>query len=136
MHVLLHKAKRKRRLLLPAVGVIFFLSGSLGMADEPIPEDLHRTIAHLLQTVAGSNLIFIRNGVMHSPVKAEAHMRRKYEYFKDRIHTPEDFIRLCASKSTQTGRPYQVKLPDGRLVRTDQWMRSVLSRYRRETGQL
>ena len=136
MHMLLRRAKPRRWLLLNVVVAFHLLSGSVGMADESIPADLDRTIAYLLQYVAGSNMIFIRNGVMHSPVKAEAHMRRKYEYFKDRIRSPEDFIRLCASKSTQTGRPYQVKLADGRLLRTDQWMLSVLSQYRSETGQL
>ncbi len=106
------------------------------MADELRAEDLDGTIAYLLQHVARSNLIFIRNGVMHSPQEAEEHMRRKYEYFRKEIQTPEDFIRLCASMSTITGRPYQVKLPDGRVLRTDQWMLSALSQYRRETGQL
>ena len=109
---------------------------SMGMADESRAEDLDRTIAYLLQHVAQANLIFIRNGVMHTPREAEEHMRRKYEYFKKKIQTPEDFIRLCASMSTVTGRPYQVKLPDGRLLRTDQWMLSALSQYRRETGEL
>lgn len=124
-------------MVLPAAVVIFvFLSAAAGMADELESEGLERTIDFLLQHVAQSNLIFIRNGQMHSPERAEAHMRRKYEYFKDDIQSPEDFIRLCASKSTTTGRPYQVKLPDGRLLRTDRWMRSVLSRYRRETGRL
>ena len=108
----------------------------VSMADESRAEDLDRTIAYLLQHVARSNLIFIRNGVMYSPREAEEHMRRKYEYFKKKIQTPEDFIRLCASMSTVTGRPYQVKLPDGRVLRTDQWMLSALSQYRRETGQL
>lgn len=107
-----------------------------GLAGEATGEDLDRTIAYLLQHVARSNLIFIRNGVMHTPKDAEAHMRRKYDYFKGDIRTPEDFIRLCASKSTMTGRPYQVKLPDGRLLRTDQWLHAALSQYRRETGQL
>ena len=106
------------------------------IADESRAEELDRTISYLLQHVARSNLIFIRNGVMHSPREAEEHMRRKYEYFKKKIQTPEDFIRLCASMSTVTGNPYQVKLPDGRVLRTDQWMLSALSQYRRETGQL
>ena len=120
------------------MAAVVFYAGlvSVGAADESAREDLDRTVAYLLQHVVRSNLIFIRNGEMHSPREAEAHMRRKYQYFKNDIRTPEDFIRLCASKSTQTGRPYQVKLPDGRLLRTDQWMLSVLSRYRRETGQL
>ena len=121
---------------LTAVTVFCFAHASFCLAGESAGEDLDRTIAYLLQQVAQSNLIFIRNGIMHKPVAAEEHMRRKYEYFKDDIQSPEDFIRLCASKSLQTGRPYQVKLPDGRLLRTDQWMLSVLSQYRRETGQL
>jgi len=121
--------------LVAAVSVFSVAPAAVCKAGESTGEDLDLTIANLLQHVARSNLIFIRNGVMHSPAKAEAHMRRKYEYFKGDIQTPEDFIRLCASKSTQTGRPYQVKLPDGRLLRTDQWMLSVLSQYRRETGQ-
>ena len=122
--------------LLTAVAVFCFAPAPFCLASESASEDLDRIIAHLLEQVAHSKLIFIRNGVMYTPVAAEAHMRRKYEYFKDDIQSPEDFIRLCASKSLQTGRPYQVKLPDGRLLRTDQWMLSVLSQYRRETGQL
>ncbi len=136
MHLLLQRSKWKTLLLLTAVAISHAPSASVCLAVESPPEDLDRTIAYLLQHVARSNVIFIRNGVMHSPVKAEVHMRRKYEYFKGDIQTPEDFIRLCASKSTQTGRPYQIKLPDGRLLRTDQWMLSVLSQYRRETGRL
>jgi hypothetical protein len=136
MHRLPQKPKRACGWL-PATVVLFhLLSAAACMADESVPEDLDRTIAYLLQHVARSNLIFIRNGVMHTPEEAEAHMRRKYEYFKGDIRTPEDFIRLCASKSTMTGRPYQVKVPDGRLLRTDQWLHSALSQYRRETGQL
>ena len=130
------RGKWARKLLLTAVAAAVMLPGAVGMADESPHEDLDRSIAYLLQHVARSNVIFIRNGVMHRPDKAVAHMRRKYKYFKDDIHTPEDFIRLCATKSTQTGRPYQVKLPDGRLLRCDQWMLSALSQYRRETGQL
>ena len=124
-----------KRSLLPAALVLLFAALSpVGMAGESSREDLDRTISFLLQHVARSNLIFIRNGVMYSPKEAEAHMRRKYEYFKGDIRTPEDFIRLCASKSTLTGRLYKVKLPDGRLLRADRWMHAALSRYRRETG--
>ena len=121
-------------LLLTAAAFFGTAGFSSGMENELNGPDLDKTIAYLLQRVAKSNLLFIRNGVIHKPAAAEAHMRRKYAYFKPEIKTPEDFIRLCASKSTQTGRPYQVKLPDGRLLRTDQWMLSVLSQYREETG--
>ncbi len=136
MDRLLQKSKFTCAALLSAAVWLHAGLVSVSAADESDREDLDRTIAYLLQHVVRSNLIFIRNGVMHSPAEAEAHMRRKYEYFKGDIRTAEDFIRLCASKSTLTGRAYQVKLPDGRLLRTDQWMLSALSRYRRKTGQL
>ena len=125
-----------RAFLLTTAAIAAFLTGAVGVTGEPVRQDLDRSIAYLLEHVGRSNVIFIRNGVMYRPDKAAAHMRRKYEYFRKKIHTAEDFIRLCASKSTRTGRPYQVKLPDGRLLRCDQWMLSALSRYRQETGQL
>ena len=133
---LTEKWKWARAFLLTAAAIAVFLPVSAGVTGEPARQDLDRSIAYLLEHAARSNVIFIRNGVMYRPEKAAAHMRRKYEYFRKKIHTAEDFIRLCASKSTQTGRPYQVKLPDGRLLRCDQWMLSALSWYRQETGQL
>jgi len=99
-------------------------------------ENLGKTIRYLMNYVENSNLIFIRNSNEHTPTDAAAHMRRKYDYFKDKIKTPEDFIRLCASKSLRTGRPYMLRLADGSELRCDQWMLSVLSQYRREKGQL
>ncbi len=124
--------------VLLVTALVLFGAGPCPFAasGEKTTGDLDRTVAYLLQYVARSNLVFIRNGVMHSPAEAEVHMRRKFDYFKGEIRTPEDFIRLCATKSTLTGRPYQVKLADGRLLRCDQWMLSVLSQYRRETGRL
>ena len=95
-------------------------------------ENLGKTISYLMNYVENSNLIFIRNSKEHSPAEAAAHMRRKYNYFKDEINTPEDFVRLCASKSLRTGRPYMLRLNDGSELRCDQWMLSVLNRYRRE----
>jgi hypothetical protein len=99
-------------------------------------ENLGKTISYLMNYVENSNLIFIRNSKEHSPAEAAAHMQRKYDYFRDKIKTPEDFIRLCASKSLRTGRPYMLRLTDGSEVRCDQWMLSVLNQYRREKGQL
>ena len=97
-------------------------------------ENLAETINYLLNYVENSKLVFIRNGKEHTPVEAAAHMRRKYNYFKDKIKTPEDFVRLCASKSLRSGRPYMLRLADGSLMRCDQWLLSELSRYQQEKG--
>ena len=59
------------------------------------------------------------------------HMQDKRRYFKDRIVTPEDFIRFAATKSLQTGKPYMVRTKEGKESRCDEWMKKVLKEYRK-----
>jgi hypothetical protein len=59
-------------------------------------------------------------------------MNSKYEYFRDKIRTPEDFIQRCASKSLMSGKPYLVVLENGEEVRTDEWLLRALTVYRRD----
>ena len=88
------------------------------------------TIEYLLAHVAESKLTFIRNGQEHDSAAAAAHMRRKYEYYKASIATPEDFIEQVASKSLQSGKPYLVRLPGGREASVGAWLRDALKQHR------
>jgi len=65
-------------------------------------------IRHLLEAVEASPCTFVRNGRPHTGAEARSHMERKYDYVKKRVKRSEDFIALAASKSSMTGRPYQV----------------------------
>ena len=94
------------------------------------PEDIEPAIQFLLKHVADSGLIFIRNSERHASFDAAEHMNSKYEYFRDKIKTPEDFIRRCASKSLMSGKPYLVVLENGEEVRTDAWLLRALTAYR------
>jgi len=47
----------------------------------------------------------------YSSEAAAEHARTKYRYFRSQIETPEDFIRLCATKSLISGKPYLVVTP-------------------------
>ena len=93
-------------------------------------EHLESTIQYLLKHVADSGLTFIRNSERHASFDAAEHMNSKYEYFRDKIKTPEDFIQRCASKSLMSGKPYLVVLENGEEVRTDAWLLSALTVYR------
>ena len=93
-------------------------------------ESLQQTIDYLLDYVAKSDATFIRNGASHTPVEAVAHIKAKYEHFKNEIKTPEDFIRLAASKSSLTGKPYLVRTPNGNEMRLDAWLTDALKEYR------
>ena len=93
-------------------------------------ENLESTIQFLLKHVADSGLTFIRNSERHDAAYAAEHMSSKYEYFRDKIKTPEDFIQRCASKSLMSGKPYRVVLKNGEEVRTDEWLLRALTVYR------
>jgi len=110
-------------LLLPLVMVL---------AEETEPEEnLEKTIIYLLECVSKSDCTFIRNGTPYNGKQASVHIRRKYQYFKKEIRTPEDFIRLAATKSLQTGQPYMVKTKEGKELRCDEWMKRALEEYRK-----
>ncbi|MDP9187302.1 MAG: DUF5329 domain-containing protein [Verrucomicrobiota bacterium] len=98
-------------------------------------ESLEQTINYLLDYVAKSDATFIRNGQTHTPREAVNHIKAKYEHFKNEIKTPEDFIRLAASKSLLTGKPYLVRAPDGKEMRLDVWLTEALKQYRTENHQ-
>ena len=93
-------------------------------------EKLDDTIDYLLNFVATSNATFIRNGTSHTPAEAAAHIKEKYQHFKSDIKTPEDFIRLCASKSLVSGKSYLVRTPDGKEMTLSEWLIQALEMHR------
>ena len=97
-------------------------------------ESLDESIKFLLDYVAKSDATFIRNGQTHTPQEAADHIKAKYEHFKREIKTPEDFIRLSASKSLQTGQPYLVRTKDGKEMALSAWLTDALKAHRSQSG--
>ena len=97
-------------------------------------ESLDESIKYLLDYIAKSDATFIRNGQTHTPAEAVNHIKAKYEHFKKDIKTPEDFIRLSASKSLLTGQPYRVRTADGKEMQLDKWLTSALKEHRAQAG--
>ncbi len=104
------------------------LSISLGQISAA--ESLDESIKYLLDYVAKSDATFVRNGQTHKPQEAADHIKAKYDHFKKEIKTPEDFIRLCASKSLQSGKPYLVRTKDGKETHLDAWLTDALKKHR------
>jgi hypothetical protein len=97
-------------------------------------EDLESAITYLLAYVENADVVFIRNNREHTPQEAAAHMRRKYNHFKDQIKTPENFILLTGVKSLMSGKAYQVRLKNGKTVLTQKWLEDALTNYRTKRG--
>ena len=95
-------------------------------------EKLAAAINYLLTFVEKSDCTFIRNDRPHTAQQAAAHMQRKYDHFKDEIKTPEDFIRLSATKSLFSGKLYMVKTKTGQLMKSETWLLEALDVYRQK----
>ena len=91
-------------------------------------------IEYLLDQVARVEGVFIRNGTEYTPEQAVEHLRMKLTnamngWFapKKEKWTAEMFIEKIASKSSLSGKPYQIKFNDGKLVKVAEWLREKLN---------
>jgi hypothetical protein len=92
-------------------------------------ESVSQEIVHLLQYIESSACIFIRNGEEHSAAEARDHIQKKYDHFKSRVKTTEDFIEYAAAKSSMSGKPYMVRC-SGQEIRNVDWLNTELQKLR------
>ncbi|NWJ40768.1 MAG: DUF5329 domain-containing protein [Geothrix sp.] len=96
-------------------------------APAPTPEA--QKIEALIQAVADlQGAVFIRNGTEHSPKEAADHLRLKWKNAGRRVKTAPEFIQYCASGSSLSGKPYEIRLQDGRTVPARDWLWTELKR--------
>ncbi len=107
--------------------VLFFVS-LCAQADVPVSPT--HEIDHLLMFVEKSPCMLERNGIKYSGRDAAAHIKKKYRYFRNKIKTSEAFIEYSASKSTISGKYYEVHCPGLPRVKTQTWLLDELARYR------
>ncbi|MFO7606244.1 MAG: DUF5329 family protein [Desulfurivibrionaceae bacterium] len=97
-------------------------------ASEPGPLEAEKIscLISSIETLEGA--IFIRNGSEHSPREAGEHLRMKLGNAGSRVRTAEDFIRLCASRSFLTRKPYLIKYDNDTVIETATFLREKLTR--------
>lgn len=87
-------------------------------------------INHLLNFIANTNCQYERNDTLHNGQAALEHINKKYKYFKDDIQTAEDFIRYSATKSTLSGKYYQVHCNGQAAIKSETWLLEELKKFR------
>jgi len=87
-------------------------------------------IDHLLEYIETSGCTFNRNGTIHDGQDAGEHIRKKYAHTKRYIKTTADFIQYAATKSSMSGKPYQVTC-EGIETPTAKWLSDELARFRK-----
>ena len=90
-----------------------------------------KKIEYLLSSVENlKGAKFIRNGSEYNDGKAAAeHLRMKLKNAGGYVQTADDFIRLCASQSYITGKPYMIRLSNGKTIKSEEYFREKLKEY-------
>jgi len=87
-------------------------------------------IDHILDTVAASNCVFIRNGKEHGPADAKDHLNLKRRRGKKYFSNADEFIENLASSSSWSGKPYHIQCGEEEPQLASAWFDAVLSDYR------
>jgi len=99
-------------------------------AVEPLTVSME--IEELLQDLGNSGCEFYRNGEWFDARRAEAHLRNKLQLMRagGRVRSTEDFIDQLATRSSLSGREYQVRCAGAAPQSSNKWLKSRLTRRR------
>ena len=102
----------------------FFLLPALSQA-RPAAED--KRIEYLLGVIHGmQDAKFVRSGKEYDGAAAADHLRMKLGKAGEKVQTAEQFIEGIAAKSYLTGKPYQIRFKDGRIVKAGPFLTEKL----------
>jgi hypothetical protein len=102
-----------------------FATSAAAQATPSESQKIEQLIASV-QNLKGA--VFIRNGTEYGGAQAADHLRMKWKKAGGRVKTAEDFIRLCASGSYLSGKKYQIRFADGRIVDSEQFFHEELKK--------
>ena len=101
-------------------------------AAQTPPEQTTREISQLFNALKASDCAFYRNGSWHDAGKAASHLQRKYDYLlrKRLVTSTESFIEYAATRSSVSGKAYQVRCGKQAPVPSKSWFLSRLREIR------
>ena len=115
-----------KKILVVAFVILALFSGAVSAQDNIEKKKIEFLISSV-ENLKGA--IFIRNGSEHDGKAAAEHLRMKLKNAGSYVKTADDFIRLCASKSYITGRPYMIRLSNGKTIKSEEYFREKLKKY-------
>ena len=103
-----------------------------GLAQAQAPAATRAEVTQLLDRVESSQCKFNRNGSWHDAKSARKHLQDKFDYLdkKNMVATTESFIDKGASRSSTSGKAYQIFCPGGQAMPSAAWMTAELNRLR------
>jgi hypothetical protein len=122
--------KTRSLILLVLVGFIIGFTAAESLSENKI-EETKKIELLLARLEAMQNVVFIRNGKEYSSNKAADHLHLKWKKAGRHVKTAEDFIELCGSRSSISGKPYKMRFPDGRIENSAVVLKELLKKIER-----
>jgi hypothetical protein len=111
-----------------AMVTVALLAGTAVLSARDAREQ--QRIDYLIESLGSlKGAVFIRNGTEYDADKARSHLQSKLAYGGERIKTAEDFIKSCATESSMSHKPYQIRFADGKTVATAAFFNSKLKEF-------
>lgn len=121
-----------RKALAAALFVALAVPAFAGPPVRPVAEQTK--IDFLLGEVKASPATFIRNGREYPAGRAASHLSTKLKFAGRRVQSARQFIVGVASHSQDSGKPYEIRWPDGRRQPLAEWLLERLDSYEKEQG--
>lgn len=117
------------RFLATSVGLTFFLAIALdrvpGQEKLTEKQKIEALIKHVEQI---KDAKFVRNDTEYDAKTAATFLRRKWEANERDVKTAKDFIEKVASVSSTTGKPYMIRLKDGKEMKSGEYLLGELKK--------
>ena len=99
-----------------------FLIPAIAMEQPANPTEAQKieSIIQVLENLKDAE--FIRNGSTYTAAQAAAHLRMKLKNAGRAVKSAPDFIRLCGSASSMSGKPYLIRYKDGHEVKASDFL--------------
>ena len=123
---------RRRSVVCFAGTWLLSICGLIGIATssaaEPPPYEQARIEKLIHHVEIQKGMTFVRNGTDYSCQEAAKFLRGKLEAMGHDVSTAREFFDRIASRSSSSGKPYQVRYSDGRLMPAAQFLGEELKR--------
>ena len=108
------------------IAIAVFLGITMSCRAEPTAEI--EALIQIVRSLEGAT--FMRNGGEYTSMEAADHLKLKWTKQGDKVHTAEDFIELCATKSIMSGAAYRIRFADGHEEASADFLKDALNRVR------
>ena len=117
------------------VCICVMFSAATGVCAGGKPADEAAKIEALIRAVENlKDAVFIRNGRGYDCGKAGEHLRAKWRWKRNEIKTARNFIRIAATGSSVSGKPYLIRFKDGREIRSADFLLAELAKLEKAGG--